>query len=94
MPQHTIVEEFKHLLTRPDQFAADREAWQRRCEAVLAELPADEAETVVRELQSLVADNRALFEQENQDILERLNQGRNRTQDGTMARRYRDVGKL
>lgn len=91
---HPLTQELLVLLGQPGDVKQNFAQWRERCEQALAEMPDDEARAFLESLQPLLQENRALFEQESQSLLDDLVQGQASPKGKAAAKHYKDMGKL
>lgn len=94
MAQHILVTRLQAILEQPDRLAVALPAWQEALVEALQTLSKTRAEALLNEVQAVVRENRALFENESLSILDTLVQQPNAARSRAKAGRYKDVGKL
>ncbi|WP_127555168.1 hypothetical protein [Saccharospirillum alexandrii] len=94
MAQHILVTRLQATLEQPDRLAVTLPAWQEALVEALQTLSKARAEALLNEVQAVIRENRALFENESLSILDTLVQQPNAARSRAKAGRYKDVGKL
>lgn len=94
MASHPLTRELSDLVVRPGRFKAEYPAWRERCATELQHLSPADARALLEELQTLIQENRSLFEKESEEILGELVDQRQPQGQAAKARRYKDIGKL
>lgn len=92
--KHSLVAQLQTILEQPDRLAVTLPAWQEELAEALKTLPKSRAEALLNEVQTVIHENRTLFEQESLSILNTLVQQPNAARTKAKAGRYKDVGKL
>ncbi len=94
MVQHALVTRLQAILEQPDRLSVTLPAWQEKMVEALQALPQARAEALLNDVQTVIQENRTLFEQESLSILSTLVQQPNAARTKAKAGRYKDVGKL
>lgn len=94
MAQHSLVTQLQTILEQPDRLSVTLPAWQEELADALKNLSQARAEALLNEVQTVIQENRTLFEQESLSILNTLVQQPNAARTKAKAGRYKDVGKL
>lgn len=94
MAKHNLVTQLQTILGQPDRLAVTLPAWQKELAEALKTLSQARAEALLNEVQTVIQENRTLFEQESLAILNTLVQQPNAANTKAKAGRYKDVGKL
>lgn len=94
MIEHTLVNQLQTILEQPDRLSVTLPAWQEELADALKNLPQNRAEALLNEVQTVIQENRTLFEEESLSILNTLIQQPNAARTKSKAGRYKDVGKL
>jgi len=93
MTSDDLIEDFKRLLRNPEKLNTGLEHWQKSCEAHLREVSEPDAHALLTEVQRLVRENRVLFEEESEGLLNSLTKQSSRASKA-QARKYQDIDKL
>lgn len=91
---HPLVQELVNLLGQRDNLNPAFDQWRQRCARELRNLPADQRSALVTQLQEILTENRALFEQESQAIFDTLVEAPPSPRKKAQAKRYRTIGDL
>lgn len=94
MAQHILVTRLQAILEQPDRLAVTLPAWQKALVEALQTLSKARGEALLNEVQAVIRENRALFENESLSILDTLVQQPSAARSRAKAGRYKDVGKL
>lgn len=92
--KHYLVIQLQNILEQPDRLSVTLPAWQEELAEALKTLSQARAEALLNEVQTVIQENRTLFEQESLSILNTLVQQPNAARTKAKAGRYKDVGKL
>jgi hypothetical protein len=92
--KHSLETQLQTILEQPDRLAVTLPAWQEELADALQTLPKSRAEALLNEVQTVIHENRTLFEQESLSILNTLVQQPDAAHTKAKAGRYKDVGKL
>ena len=93
MTSQELIDELNRLIQNPAQLNQSLEAWQRACNEHLSQLPEPEASQLVGALQTIIRENRLLFERENAALMEQLAEPSAKSRQAK-AKKYSDVDRL
>lgn len=94
MKEHALVSQLQRILEKPDSLSVTLPNWQEALIESLQTMPRVQAEALLNEVQTVIQENRILFEQESLSILNTLVQQPNAARTKAKASRYKDVDKL
>lgn len=94
MASDPLIEELLVLIGQPHNVKTRFADWRQRCANHLHSLPPAQRSIWMGRIQTILAENRTLFEQESQDIFDTLVKTPPSPQKAAQAKKYRSVRDL
>lgn len=94
MAKHSLVSQLQAILERPDRLSVNLPVWKEALSEALHSMPQAQAQALLNDVQALIRENRAVFEEESLSILNTLVKRPDVARTKAKAGRYKDVGNL
>lgn len=91
---HPLIEQLIALMSQRDNLAEAFEGWRQQCADELSTLPEQKRQDLIQQLQSVLAENRQLFQQEREHLINELVHTPPSPRKAAQAKNYRSVRDL